>query len=73
MGNSLRKSVFNPPLTFRECYVDGKFDIARYFLYRRRLEENDDAMAMASEIYFKVQLERKRKVHEVRLWLNVES
>ena len=50
MGNSLRKSVFNPPLIFQECYVYGKFDIARFFLYRRRLEENDNAMAMASEI-----------------------
>ena len=61
MGNSLKKSVFNPPLTFRECYVDGKLDIARYFLYRRRLEENEDAMAMVSEIYFKVKSKRKRK------------
>ena len=36
-----------------------------FFLYRRRLEENDDAMAMASEIYFKVQLERKRKAESM--------
>ena len=56
-----KKCFFNPPLTFWECYVDGKLDIARYFLYRRRLEENEDAMAMVSEIYFKVKSKRKRK------------
>ena len=57
----VKKSVFNPPLTFRECYVDGKLDIVRYFLYRRRLEENEDAMAMASEIHLKLKLKRKRQ------------
>ena len=65
MGNSLQKSLYNPPLTFRDCLVDGELDISKYFIYRRRQEENEDAMAMASQIYHEIQCQRKRKLESM--------
>ena len=65
MGNSFQKSLYNPPLTFRDSLVDGELDIAKYFIYRRRLEENEDAMAMASQIYLNIQCQRKRKLESM--------
>ena len=65
MGNSLQKSLYNPPLTFWDCLVDGELDIAKYFIYRRRQEQNEDAMAMASQIYLEIQRQRKRKLESV--------
>ena len=61
MGNSVSKSIYNPPHTFRECFDDGILDIGKYFIYRRRVEENEDAMEVASKIYCDIAAQQKRK------------
>ena len=51
----------NPPFTFQQCFVNDELDLARYLMYRRRIDEMDDAMSAAHQIYFNIQ-KRKRKL-----------
>ena len=69
MGNSLKKAILNPPVTFSQCFVNNEFDVARYFIYRRRKEESDDAMNMLTQIHLDIQVKKKRKLED----LNVET
>ena len=61
MGNNLIKTINNPPLTFKHCFVNGKLDITRYIVYRRRAEETDYAMHLLSAIYQRQERSKKRK------------
>ena len=45
----------NPPFTFQQCFVNDELDLARYLMYRRRIDEMDDAMSAAHQIYFNIQ------------------
>ena len=54
MGNSLEKALMNPPFTFQQCFVNDELDLARYLMYRRRIDEIDDAMSAAHQIYFDI-------------------
>ena len=40
MGQDISKSYIPPPLSLRDCYVDGEIDLVRYRLYRRRTYKN---------------------------------
>ena len=51
----------SPPFTFQQCFVNDELDLARYLMYRRRIDEMDDAMSAAHQIYFNIQ-KRKRKL-----------
>ena len=42
MGQQLNKAIISKPKSFRECFVDGKIDIARYYIYRRASNDYDD-------------------------------
>ena len=66
MENSLEKVLLNPPFTFQQCFVNDELDLARYLMYRRRIDEMDDAMSAAHQIYFNIQ-ERKRKLDSVEV------
>ena len=61
MGNNLIKTINNPPLTFKHCFVNGQLDITRYIVYRRRAEETEYAMHLLSEIYQRQERSKKRK------------
>ena len=67
MGNSLEKAILNPPVAFSQCFVNNELDIPRYFVYRRRLEENDDAMHLLTQIYLDTQVQKKRKLESVNV------
>ena len=41
MGQEISKSYTPPPLTLRDCLVDGQFDLARYKLYARKVYESE--------------------------------
>ena len=41
MGQDISKSYIPPPLTLRDCYVDGEIDLVRYRLYRKRTFKNN--------------------------------
>ena len=41
--------------------MNNELDIPRYFVYRRRKEENDDAMNLLTQIYLDTQDQKKRK------------
>ena len=62
MGNNLIKTINNPPLTFKHCFVNGELDITRYMVYRWRAEETDYAMHFLSAIYQRQQRSKKRKL-----------
>ena len=42
MGQELSTAITPPPLTLRDCLVNGRIDITRYFYYRRSLEFYDE-------------------------------
>ena len=69
MGNSLEKVLLNPPFTFQQCFVNNELDLTRYLVYRRRIEDIDDTMAVANQIYFNTQAQKKRRLEVT----NVES
>ena len=57
MGNDLSSSITPPPLSLNDCVVDGELDIARYYIYKRRVRrETNQNSAMNALIH------RKRKV-----------
>ena len=41
MGQEISQSYTPPPLTLRDCIIDGQIDLARYRLYARRVYENE--------------------------------
>ena len=69
MGNSLEKVLLNPPFTFQQCFVNNELDLTRYLVYRQRIEDIDDTMAVANQIYFNTQAQKKRRLEVT----NVES
>ena len=61
MGNSLEKALMNPPFTFQQCFVNDELDLARYLIYCWRINEINDAMSAAHQIYSNIQEQKKRK------------
>ena len=41
MGQEISQSYTPPPLTLRDCIIDGQIDLTRYRLYARRVYENE--------------------------------
>lgn len=56
MGQQLIKAIIFKPLSFRECFVDGKIDIARYYVYRCCCNDYDND----EEILRNIIMKRKR-------------
>lgn len=42
MGQDISKAFTPPPLSFRDCLVDGQINLARYIVYRRRQYQDED-------------------------------
>ena len=40
---SMLYSLITLPLSFRDCFNNGKLDILRYLMHRRRIEKNEEA------------------------------
>ena len=56
MGNNLSFSMIPPPLSLNDCVVDGELDIARYYIYKRRVRRETNQNAALNAI-----INRKRK------------
>ena len=56
MGNDLSSSITPPPLSLNDCVVDGELDIARYYIYKRRVRRETNQNAALNAIIY-----RKRK------------
>ena len=56
MGNDLSSSITPPPLSLNDCVVDGELDIARYYIYKRRVRREMNQNAALNAI-----INRKRK------------
>jgi len=41
MGQDLSKAYTPPPLTFRDCLVDGRIDVAKYMIYNESMLEEE--------------------------------
>ena len=48
MGQEISQSYTPPPLSFRDCLVDGQIDLTRYRLYARRQYEDDYDVVLPS-------------------------
>ena len=40
MGNDLSSSITPPPLSLNDCVVNGELDIARCYVYKRRVQRD---------------------------------
>ena len=67
MGNSLEKALMDPSFTFQQCFDNDELDLARYLMYHRRIDEIDDAMSAANEIYSNIQEQKKRKLDSMEV------
>ena len=56
MGQQLNKAIISKPLSFRECFVDGKIDIGWYYIYHRSCNGYD----YDEEILRNIRMKRKR-------------
>ena len=41
MGQDISKAVTPPPLSFRDCLIDGRIDVAKYMIYSQSIFEED--------------------------------
>ena len=41
MGQDLSKAYAPPPLTFHNCLVDGRIDVAKYVIYNESMIEEE--------------------------------
>ena len=74
MGQSISKASSTPPLTLRDCLVNGRIDLTRYRLYaRRQYEDIYDRKKYSSEkkrkhddIGIKKKVKRSVKKHNIQ-------
>jgi hypothetical protein len=59
MGQDISKSYIPPPLSLRDCYVDGEIDLVRYRLYRKRQYKN-----LFIDVEAMIRKNKKRKVSD---------
>ena len=52
MSNDLSSSISPPPLSLNDCVVDGELDIARYFIYKRRVRRETNQKAALNAIIY---------------------
>ena len=38
MGNDFSTSIIPPPITLRDCFIDGELNLYRYQAYRQRID-----------------------------------
>ena len=62
MGQDISKTMYPPPLTFQQCFVDNEFNVYRYFMYRRRMDEEDRSFKMKMSLF---QNKKKRKIDDI--------
>ena len=58
MGHDHSKPLLLPPLSFKDCFVDGEVDISRYLHYGRKIDDIDDANTKHLERF----VSKKRKI-----------
>ena len=61
MGNNISNAFTPPPLTLRDCIVDGRINLARYVNYCKKEDDYMDSMMAPSSTY-----ERKRKAPSLK-------
>ena len=42
MGQDISKAYTPPPLSFRDCLVDGRIDVSRYMVYSQSLQNEEE-------------------------------
>ena len=70
MGQDISKILYPPPLTFRQCFIDNKFCVYRYYFYRQRMEEEDRIFQMRMDFF---NISKKRKFDDVSADSNSNS
>ena len=62
MGQDISKTLYPPPLSFQQCFVDGEFSLHRYYIYRRRRDMEDDDFKLKMSLF---QSNKKRKFKDI--------
>ena len=66
MGQEISQAYTPPPLTLRDCLVDGQIDLTRYRLYARRVYENEYENLNVSNKKKRKEVETERKEKKIR-------
>lgn len=61
MGQDISKAFTPPPLTLRDCLVDGRIDVAKYMIYSQSIIEED---IVETEEFLNSNNKRKRNDHD---------
>ena len=62
MGQNNSTEFFPPPLNFQQCFVDGELCLHKYYLYRRRRDDEFNDFKLKMKIF---DLQKKRKFNEI--------
>ena len=62
MGQDISKTLYPPPLTFQQCFINNELCIHRYFIYRRRMDEDDKLFQLKMKFF---NLSKKRKFDDI--------
>ena len=62
MGQNNSKEFFPPPLNLQQCFVDGEICLHKYYLYRRRRDDEFNDFKLKMKIF---DLQKKRKFNEI--------
>ena len=62
MGQDISKTLYPPPLTFQQCFINNELCIYRYFMYRRTMEDEDNLFKLKMKFF---NLRKKRKFDEI--------
>ena len=65
MGQEISQAYSPPPLTLRDCLVDGQIDLTRYRLYARRVYENEYENSIISNSNKRKKYETESKARKV--------
>jgi len=69
MGQEISKSYTPPPLTLRDCLVDGQIDLTRYRLYARRVYDNeytDEIISQKKRQRYELESKKRKVIRSVK-------
>ena len=64
MGQDISRTFYPPPLTFQQCFVNNEFCIYRYYIYRRRLDDEQKLFQLKMSFFNN---HKKRKFDDFNL------
>ena len=59
MGQDISKAFTLPPLAFRDCFEDGRVDVAKFMIFNKVMNKEEEEEEMLETQYFSNSNKRK--------------